>query len=88
MSAEKTLTEIKLLVDKELSLNERSSASCKTQSDFVLFGRVNLAREVGNIIEKYQAEFEEDVKTAMAELEDELLNQASGRFCINGNCEE
>lgn len=88
MDALTILKEVKQYINNEMMRTDLTSELCKTPSDFTLLGRVDLASEIFAIINNMEKTIDPDEEKALKELEEELLNKSSGRFCINGNCEE
>ena len=88
MDALTILKEVKQYINNEMMRTDLTSELCKTPSDFMLLGRVDLASELFAIINNMEHTVDPDEEKALEELEEELLNKVSGRFCINGNCEE
>jgi len=88
MDALTILKEVKHYINNEMMRTELTAETCETPSDFMLLGRVDLASELFAIINNMEKTVDPDEEKALEELEEELLNKVSGRFCINGNCEE
>lgn len=88
MNAEKLLEQITLELQECVDRTDLTIDTCTNPADFMLFANKELAEGMLTKLTKWKQECDDAERQALEEIEDELLNQASGRFCINGNCEE
>lgn len=87
MKAEKLLEIVVMQLQDAIDRTELTYETCSGFGDVVLVGQKELAEDILARLHKAKQECDDPTQQAMEELEEELLSN-SGRFCINGNCEE